>query len=253
MENRIIQNETVICTGEFVTALIKEAGIVPENRDVVRYGYEQGWLQEQDVAEQRKPLVKKQCARIVHEFLRREQGEPDEIRSGPAGKLQDLFDCRVCAGHVMQVYVKGIMDGYRNVDGRLIFGMEDTIDPISAQTIIRRIFRKELRLQVQTETEESVSAEQISYEQALAILECEKQVLLLDVRTEPEYTKMHLKNAIHCPMMELLKNPYATGERRDVHVLVYCEKGYMSETAAQSLTRAGYENVSYFAWDRANA
>ena len=50
-------------------------------------------------------------------------------------------------------------------------------------------------------------------------------------------------------MMELLKNPYAISERRDIHILLYCEKGYMSETAASSLVRAGYEKVSYFAWD----
>ena len=74
-------------------------------------------------------------------------------------------------------------------------------------------------------------------------------MLLVDVRPETEYTEKHLKNAIHYPMVELLKNPYAVSERRDMHILLYCEKGYMSETAAQSLVRAGYEKVSYFAWN----
>lgn len=256
------QQENKISTGQFVASLITAAGIGTDEA-AVNYGYAQGWLWEQDVAEQQLPLKKKHCARIVHEFLRLVKKEPDELDSGPAGKLQDLFDCRVCAGHVMQVYTKGIMEGCRNGDGRLIFGMEDEIETSEAALIISRVFEKEKRAAIAVLTDrrsaknpsakaqsaEVPEAVQISLEEAHTILQTGKNPLLIDVRPENEYRDGHMKNAVHFPMTELMKNPYAVSDRRDIPILLYCQKGYMSETAAQSLVRAGYESVFYFAWE----
>ena len=242
----ILQREDAVSIEEFVTALLETAGITVKKQESVRYAYGKGWLQEQDVNGRQMPLIKKHCARIVHEFLRCEQMEPDEIDSGPAGKLQDLFDCRVCAGHVMQVYTKGIMEGYRDNADRFIFGMDDVVTKSAAKIVMQRIFQKETRMYVSAG--ETVSAAKISFSEAILRLEQQK-CLLVDVRTETEYQENHMASAIHYPMMEILKNPYGVCDRRDICILLYCEKGYMSETAAQSLVRAGYENVSYFAWN----
>ena len=237
------QEETVSIEG-FVAALLETAGTVVGNQDSIGYGYSRGWLQEQDVSERQQPLLKKHCARIVHEFLRREQKEPDELDSGPAGKLQDLFDCRVCAGHIMQVYTKGIMEAYICNQGTLVFGMEDVINRETAECVIQRVLQKEKRNPVIT-TKKS-EARKLSYTDAITLLEKE-QCVLVDVRAEADFQESHLKSAVHCPMMEILKNPYRVSERRDASIVLYCEKGYMSETAAQSLAGAGYENVLYFA------
>ncbi len=242
----MIQRGESISAGQFVAALLRQAEIAPVNHDSMHYGYSKGWLQEQDVTGKDRPLQKKQCARIVHDFLRMEKDEPDEIDSGPAGKLQDLFDCRVCAGHVMQVYTKGIMDGYRNDDGRYVFGMEDRVSEELAEQILYRIFHTENR--VIHEQEDNMQAKCISFQEASLLLQSASDILLLDVRPEAEYQEGHLKNAINIPMMNILKNPYSVSERRDIQILMYCKKGYMSETAAQSLMRAGYNEVSYFAW-----
>lgn len=245
----IRQREHAISMEELVTELVNRAGIVTDDSDGIRYGYDHGWIEEQDLLNRNQPVQKKHCARIIHEFLRHERMEPDEIDSGPAGKLQDLFDCRVCAGHVMQVYVKGIMEGYRNADGRYIFGMEDYVLETVAGEIIQRIFQREKRVPKSVDPRKQVQARAVSFQDATLFLKTEKNTLLVDVRPEAEYRERHLNGAIHCPMMDILKNPYAVSDRRDAHILLYCEKGYMSETAAQSLVQAGYENVSYFAWN----
>ena len=241
----ILQREDAVCIEEFVNALLKMLDNATRNQNGIAYGYSKGWLMEQD-KNSCLPLTKKQCARIVHEFLRIEQAEPDEIDSGPAGKLQDLFDCRVCAGHVMQGYTKGIMEGYRDACDRFIFGMEDVVTKSVAEIVIQRIFYKKKRVPVAAA--EAMVAKELKFCEADVLLE-QKKCLLVDVRTEADYREKHLPSAIHYPMMEILKNPYGVCERRDMCILLYCEKGYMSETAAQSLARAGYENVSYFAWD----
>ena len=242
-----LERDDAVSIEAFVNALVKAAGIVAENQDDIGYGYQRGWLQEQDIRGRRLPLTKKNCARIIHEFLRCEQKEPDELDSGPAGRLQDLFDCRVCAGHVMQVYTKGIMDGCQSPEGRYIFGMEEYIRASTAVEIVERVFRKEKRRLRSSRTEADRKAEKISFSKAQFFGGKMQDVILVDVRSEAEYLEGHLDKAIHCPMMEILKNPYAVCERRDVHIIVYCTKGYMSETAAQSLMQVGYEQVSYFA------
>ena len=242
-----LQREDAVSIKEFVSALLNAAGIAAEHHDKIGYGYGRGWLQEQDVTGSRLPLIKKNCARIVHEFLRCEQKESDELDSGPAGKLQDLFDCRVCAGHVMQVYSKGIMDGRRNEKERYIFGMEDIVSHSMAVEIIKRTLQQEQRVERWSEPDVRRQAKRVSVAEAQSMLGQEKDAILIDVRNESEYQDSHLKNAMHCPMMEILKNPYMVSERRDVLLFLYCSKGYMSEAAAQALVHAGYEKVMYFA------
>ena len=249
-----VQGEGAVSIEEFVTALLTAAEINAENRDNIGYGYSRGWLQEQDRKGCCLPLTKKHCARIVHEFLRCEQKEPDEIDSGPAGKLQDLFDCRVCAGHVMQVYTKGIMDGRRNEDGRYVFGMEDNVRRSTVVEIVSRVINKDWRTPRVSKPEYERQAERITASAAFELIGQGKDTILIDVRSEAEYQERHLDKAVHYTMMEILKNPYVVSERRDVQLLLYCTKGYMSETAAQCLVRAGYERVAYFAiepvsWD----
>lgn len=247
------KQETAVRTEVFVTMLMQQSNSITLQSDVMKCGYNHGWLTDQDITECNLPLLKKHCARIIHEFLRLEKKEADEIDSGPAGKLQDLFDCRVCAGHIMQVYTKGIMDGYMNQDGRYVFGTEDYVTPEAAEEIIRRAFLKELRKLPEAGTDQMCNyAEKISFEQASVLLQDRRNTLLIDVRTAAEYGEWHLQGALHFAMTDIMKNPYTVSERRDIHLLLYCEKGYMSEAAAQSLSRAGYRNVFYFACEYAS-
>lgn len=193
-------------------------------------------------------MKRKEAACKIHEYLRDSLHEADEIDTAPALKLQDLFDCRVCAGHVMQVYVKGIMEAHRNADGRLIFGMDDEVLPEEAEKIKRRVFERELRNPKKSE-ELCVVAERVTKKAALQMCMEDKTALLVDVRTNREYDEGHIENARNIPVLSLLKNPYAVSTRRDQRIYLYCGAGYQSEAAARCLLEAGYEKVFYFAWD----
>ena len=56
-------------------------------------------------------LTRKVCARILHEFIKNLLGYPD-IDWGRANDLKDIYECRVCANSIAQVYERGIMAEY---------------------------------------------------------------------------------------------------------------------------------------------
>ena len=69
-----------------------------------------GWIEEQDLLNLEEALDRRSAARILHMYLRIVRGVKDAEDITPAYGLRDLFDCRVCANHIAQVYVRGIMD-----------------------------------------------------------------------------------------------------------------------------------------------
>lgn len=112
------------------------------------YGYQIGWLEDMDVTHCDEPLQRKSAARILHEFMRIELKEADEEDISPAKKLRDLYDCRICAKHVMQVYTKGIMGGNYLTDTLYLFEMNKEITMQEAETYIARSLQPELRITV---------------------------------------------------------------------------------------------------------
>lgn len=226
--------------------------LVIGSEDSVSYGYQQGWLEEQDVTGSNLPIERKTVARILHQFLRKELQEQDEIDVGEATKLQDLYECRVCVSHVMQVYVKGIMNGHTTQTGCFVFGMQETITKQEAEKIIERVYHQEKRTPKTSLEKDSPTVESITIETARSMLQADKNAMLIDVRTATQYEEQHMEKAIHIPLMELLKNPYGVSMRRDISILLYCEEGYQSEMAAKCLHEAGFEKVYSFAWKEAN-
>lgn len=249
-----------VTIGKFVEKLASCGGSVPLHVDYPEQAYQSGWLEAQDVLGKEQAVQRKTAARIIHEFLRREMKEADEVDGSPAYRLQDLFDCRVCAGHIIQVYVKGIMDGKESPDGRVIFGTEAVLSLEETEEILCRIFDKSRRKMRNVAAQEAeikensekgflLSEAELSVEQAMQMVQEEKQALLIDVRTQRDFEQEHRKGAVNVPWVQLLKNPYMVSERRDVPILLYCAEGYQSRAAAQMLLEAGYEKVFYFAWN----
>lgn len=237
---------------EEVTAEMKQftysRQFISDDIDFIAWGYEAGWLEESDALGKSSLLERKTAARIVHQFMRNELKEADEDNTSAARKLQDLYDCRSCAGHVMQVYTKGIMDGHNDPTGRFIFGMSEMVSAKEAEEIVCRLFQVQNR-KVQTMDSKVVhEAEMIAAEGALQYLETDKNALLIDVRTNHDFSEKHLEGAKNIPFAAIIKNPYAVSSRRDQLILLYCEEGYQSEIAANCLKEAGYEKVMYFAW-----
>ena len=82
-------------------------------------------------------ITKKIAARIIHEFMINILKWPD-LEWKEAGKLKDIYDCRVCAGAVAQVYERGIM----TVEQPLVFGLNTVLSPEKAQAVIDSFIEK---------------------------------------------------------------------------------------------------------------
>lgn len=70
-----------------------------------------GIIEEYDIINLGKPIVRKSAARIIHEYLIKELKKEDLEDISGAAVLRDLYDCRVCVNHIAQVYLRGIMKG----------------------------------------------------------------------------------------------------------------------------------------------
>ena len=89
--------------------------------ELLRYGHFRGWLEDSDERHPETLLNRQTAARIIHQFMVVELHVPDIADISAAEKLRDLYTCRVCANHIAQVYVRGIMGAQEisEVDGAL--------------------------------------------------------------------------------------------------------------------------------------
>lgn len=108
--------------------------------------YASGWLEQQDLLSPTAPLERRTIARIIHMYLCTVMDEQDEADVTVSYQLRDLYDCRVCAGHVMQVYTKGIMDSQEHAPGLHIFGMKEAVTKEELRQIIERAIDSSKRI-----------------------------------------------------------------------------------------------------------
>lgn len=208
-----------------------------------RRGMEKGWLEEQERLEAEKPIERRTAAKIAHMFLRREWGEADEADWGAAKRLKDLYDCRVCANHVAQVYAKGIMAA---LSGE-VFGMREALGREEAVEIAKRLTdRRRRRPPLGTETD-SAPSRWLTRGRALALAAGDARAILVDVRSREAYAKGHLDGAVNVPLSVLLEDPDAVTADRTALLLLYCDGGYQSEAAAGRLAEAGFLQAYGFA------
>ena len=238
--------KNTVSTEQFINTLSEYATHLPKSTDYISYGYQTGWLQDMDLSGRKFPLLRKNAARILHEFLQIELQEPDVFDVSAAYRLQDLFDCRTCVCHIMQIFAKGIMSDICTSDTRLIFGTDMTISVSEMTEILNRAFYSDLRI-IPSPAEAGRWAVMLSAEDALNHYQNATHALLIDVRTYEEFTAHHLPCAIHIPMMDIIKNPYSVSPNRATTLLLYCNNGYQSSMAANCLTDAGYDTVYFFA------
>ena len=88
-------------------------------------------------------LIRKNCAKMIHLFLQRKMHEKDEINIKKAEEIKDLFDCRICANHIAQVYLKGIMEIDRNM---MLFNAYKEVSEKEATCYVLRTVDKSKRL-----------------------------------------------------------------------------------------------------------
>ena len=91
-----------------------------------------------------------------------------------------------------------------------------------------------------------VSYEQISQEEAKALMESETDYVILDVRTEEEFAEGYIAGAILIPDYAIKEKAESMLPDKDQLILVYCRSGRRSKLAASELVTLGYTNVKEF-------
>lgn len=139
-------NNEYITTKQFVQ-LIWDSCKGTEVGEVMTYAREHMWVMEQDLCAAEEPIERRRAAYIIHEFLRLELGEPDEESWLDAEKMKDIYDCRACANHIAQVYVKGIMEA-RKIGDIWLFDSLGQIEFTEAEKIVTSVTEKNLRAKI---------------------------------------------------------------------------------------------------------
>ena len=88
--------------------------------------------------------------------------------------------------------------------------------------------------------------EQITPQEAKAIMDTEQDYIIIDARTEEEFAEGHIENAILIPEYEIAQRAEKELPDKDALILVYCRSGRRSKIASEELVNLGYTNVKEF-------
>ena len=90
------------------------------------------------------------------------------------------------------------------------------------------------------------SYQQISMDEAIAIMESESDYIILDVRTPEEFADKHIPDAINIPNETIGTEDILELPDKDQLILVYCRSGNRSKQASEKLAALGYTNIVEF-------
>ena len=97
------------------------------------------------------------------------------------------------------------------------------------------------------ERDDTASYQQITAEEAKAMMEEQPDAVILDVREQDEYDAGHIPGAVLLPVGTINEETAASAiPEKDTVVLVYCRSGNRSKTASQSLVDLGYTQIYEF-------
>ncbi|MCA0753421.1 rhodanese-like domain-containing protein [Paenibacillus sp. N4] len=235
--------EDPITTEQFVTMVIRSnKGHIEPTRGSWSSGYmdyalHKGIIEDYDLTNISKPIERRSAARIVHEALLTEFGERDEYEWSAAEHLRDLYSCHTCVMHIAQVYVKGIMLG-RDPN---LFDVVGGLTHAEAAAVVVRMLDREQRI---PQKEGRVfQSKCLTPDEAWALMVNDPAAMLIDVRTHEDYQTGHIQDSICIPVQDISNNPFSVCARKATPLILYCQKGYKSSLAAQTLIDAGYSRI----------
>ena len=86
----------------------------------------------------------------------------------------------------------------------------------------------------------------IGPKEAKKLMEELDEFVLLDARSEEEFSEGHIPGAIVIPHDEISERAESEISEKDVPVFVYCRSGRRSKAAAEALLELGYEKIYEF-------
>ena len=93
---------------------------------------------------------------------------------------------------------------------------------------------------------ESNTFTELNPDEAEKIIQTEKNILILDVRTPEEYNIKRIPNAVLLPLEEIEIGNLEPLKDKNQKILIYCRSGRRSKLAAKILVENGYTNVFEF-------
>lgn len=87
---------------------------------------------------------------------------------------------------------------------------------------------------------------QVTTEEAVNIMQAEKNYVILDVRTAQEFASGHIPGAVLLPNETIGTEDIPLLPDKDQLILVYCRSGNRSKQAAEKLAQLGYTNIVEF-------
>lgn len=94
-------------------------------------------------------------------------------------------------------------------------------------------------------TQQSTKAyNDITGDEALKLIKDSKEILIIDVRDASDYEKGHIANAINIPVGDVEGRINELEGYKDKNVVLYCNSGKKSATAAETLVSNGFKNVN---------
>jgi len=84
---------------------------------------------------------------------------------------------------------------------------------------------------------------QVSAEEAKKMLDANRNIILLDVRSEEEYKAKHIPGATLLPLPEIESKAANVLPDKNAVILVYCRSGVRSRNASNQLVSMGYSQV----------
>ena len=108
--------------------------------------------------------------------------------------------------------------------------------------MINKIYKKITKLFNKNRINDSVFIN-IEYEDIKRIMENNKNVILLDVRSPQEYREKHLNNSINVPLYNLENEIENNIRNKNSIIIVYCMSGIRSKKACNILIDKGYKYI----------
>ena len=119
---------------------------------------------------------------------------------------------------------------------------------MKSKTLILFLFAISILLSACTSKNDvsSTDYKKITAKEAKEMMDQNKDIIILDVRTEEEFISGHIENAILIPDTEITKKAEDTLTDKSSTILVYCRSGRRSALASEALASLGYTNVYDF-------
>lgn len=140
-------NRENITTREFVTILIDNVGNneLTKEVDIMNFAKKSQIIESYDMLKLDENIERKRAAIITHNFMKKICGIKDIEDISPAEVMKDLYDCRVYANAIAQVFLRDMLNAYEYLtdenSGRsiLLFEKEKELKREEAFRIVRTI------------------------------------------------------------------------------------------------------------------